>query len=91
MDNSMKSKRAKDYLLDTVSVTSWMYLGHPEECDLKLKEAKHAVELAEAETEERILQKAHQLIKGMMNDIFNGDMPQKIADEFIRKMNNKNN
>lgn len=54
----MKSERAKQYLLKVVAPIAPMYPGHPEECDLKLIEAKRAVELAEQEAEERMRDKA---------------------------------
>ena len=38
----MKSERAKQYLLKVVTPISIMYLDCPEECDLKLIEAKKA-------------------------------------------------
>lgn len=54
----MKSERAKQYLLKVVAPIAPMYPGCPEECDLKLIEAKRAVELAEQEAEERMRAKA---------------------------------
>lgn len=45
-----------------------------------------SVETAEQEAEERMRRKAHKIIKDMMTGIFQGDMPQKIADEFIQKL-----
>lgn len=83
----MKSEKAKEYLLECVKVVGLFYPGAPGECDLKLKEAKRAVELAEQEAEERVRIKAHKIVKEMMDGIFHGDMPQKIADEFIQKLN----
>lgn len=50
----MKSDKAKEYLLECVKVVGFLYPGAAGECDLKLKEAKHAVELAEQEAEERV-------------------------------------
>lgn len=54
----MKSKRAKQYLLKVTTPIAMMYPDCPEECDLKLREAKRAVELAEQEAEERMRAKA---------------------------------
>lgn len=82
----MKSDKAKEYLLECVKAVGFLYPGAAGECDLKLKEAKHAVELAEQEAEERVRIKAHKIVKEMMDGIFQGDMPQKIADEFIQKL-----
>lgn len=68
----MKSERAKKYLDKYCGYTACI--------------AKSAVELAEQETEERMQTKAHKIILDMMTGIFHGDMPQKIADEFIQKL-----
>ena len=46
-----------------------------------------AIELAEQEAEERMREKAHKIILDMMAAIFRGNMPRKIADEFIQKLN----
>jgi hypothetical protein len=54
----MKSKRAKQYLLKVITPIAMMYPDCPEECDLKLREAKRAVELAEQEAEERMRDEA---------------------------------
>ena len=54
----MKSERAKQYLLKVVAPIATMYPGCPEECDLKLIEAKRAVELAEQDAEMRMKEKA---------------------------------
>lgn len=54
----MKSEKAKKYLTKVVTPIAMMYPDAPEMCDLKLGEAKHAVELAEQEAEERVRQKA---------------------------------
>lgn len=48
----MKSKRAREYLSDICWAGILIY-GEPGECDLKLKEAKHAVELAEEDMAEK--------------------------------------
>lgn len=54
----MKSEKAKKYLTKVVTPIVRMYPNAPEMCDLKLGEAKHAVELAEQEAEERVREKA---------------------------------
>lgn len=41
------------------------------------------------EAEERMREKAHKIVKEMMGGIFQGDMPQKIADEFIQKLSDE--
>lgn len=54
----MKSEKAKQYLLKVVTPIAMMYPYCPGECDIKLIEAKRAIELAEQETEERMRKKA---------------------------------
>lgn len=54
----MKSEKAKQYLLKVVTPIAMMYPDCPGECDIKLIEAKRAVELAEQEAEERMREKA---------------------------------
>lgn len=46
-----------------------------------------AIGLAEQEAEERMRAKAHKIIKEMMEGVFQGNMPQNIADEFSQKLN----
>lgn len=43
-------------------------------------------QIAEQETEKRMRTKAYKIILDMMTGIFHGDMPRKIAAEFIQKM-----
>ena len=83
----MKSKRAKQYLLNIETEATLMYPNFREGCDLKMAEAKRAVELAEQEAEMRMREKAHKIIKEMMEGVFQGNMPQNIADEFSQKLN----
>lgn len=83
----MKSERAKQYLLNIETKTTLMYPNFREGCDLKMAEAERAVELAEQEAEERMREKAHKIIKEMMEGVFQGNMPQNIADEFSQKLN----
>lgn len=45
------------------------------------------VEVAEQETEERLQEKAYKIILDMMTYIFHGDIPRKLADEFIQRLN----
>ena len=46
-----------------------------------------AIELAEQDAELRLRKKAHKIIKEMMEGVFQGNMPQNIADEFSQKLN----
>ena len=54
----MKSERAKQYLLNIETKTTLMYPNFREGCDLKMAEAKRAVELAEQDAEMRMREKA---------------------------------
>lgn len=78
----MKSKKARE-LIDKYAI------GNSRDAapSLLKRTAILCVELAEQEAEERMQAKAHKIVKEMMGGIFQGDMPQKIADEFIQKLN----
>lgn len=77
----MKSEKAKEILSASSVTDSCNYEYLLTSC------AEKAVELAEQEAEERMREKTHKIVKEMMDGVFNGDMPQKIADEFIQKLN----
>ena len=47
------------------------------------------VELAEQDAEDRERAKAYKIVKEMMGGIFQGDMPHKIANDFIQKMSDE--
>lgn len=74
----MKSEKAREYIRNLPREVLPKRVGMPE--------AIEAVELAEQEAEERVREKAHKIILDMMTGIFHGDMPRKIADEFIQKL-----
>ncbi len=78
----MESKKARE-LIDKYAI------GNSRDAapSLLKRTAILCVELAEQEAEERMQEKAHKIVKEMMGGIFQGDMPQKIADEFIQKLN----
>lgn len=59
----MKSEKAKQYLLKVVTPIAMMYPDCPGECDIKLIEAKRAIELAEQDAEERMREKAIEAFK----------------------------
>lgn len=87
----MKSRKAI-YFLDRKSPV----IVHPVSksvtyYSLSRYDAERAVELAEQEAEERMREKAHKIVKEMMTGIFHGNMPQKIADEFIQKLTDDEN
>ena len=77
----MKSEKAKKYLTKVVAPIAMMYPDAPEMCDLKLGEAKHAVELAEQEAEERMRQKAIEAFDAM----WFGIMSMEPDSEYHRK------
>ena len=83
----MKSKIAESYIDSKVEeVDDVIKFGAPK-LVVRLHNAIRAVELAEQETEERMREKAHKIIKEMMEGVFQGNMPQNIADEFSQKLN----
>lgn len=81
----MKSERAKKYIdNDTIEFRNGDRM-------VDASTAYMAIDLAEQEAEERVREKAHKIILDMMSGIFLGDMPRKIADEFIQKLNDNEN
>lgn len=78
----MKSKRAREYLIGKVA--AFMYPGEPEECDLKLKDAKHAVEIAE----EDMAEKAGRVFSEYLSGAHPEDIIKKNVEEFKQKMMN---
>lgn len=84
----MKSEKAKQYLLKVVTPIAMMYPDCPGECDIKLIEAKRAVELAEQEAEERMRAKAVEAFDDMW---INGGEPdyEYQRKRFIRKLTKK--
>lgn len=85
----MKSERAKKYLLKVVTPIAMMYSDCPEECDLKLGEAKQAVELAEQEAEERMREKAIEALDQTIRAVLFIDEKDlaRYKDIFIQKLN----
>lgn len=81
----MKSERAKKYIDNDAIV---MRNG---DRMVDTSTAYMAIELAEQDAEMRMREKAHKIIKEMMEGIFQGNMPQKIADEFIQKLTDDEN
>lgn len=77
----MKSERAKKYIDNDAIV---MRNG---DRMVDASTAYMAIELAEQDVEMRMREKAHKIIKEMMEGVFQGNMPQNIADEFIQKLN----
>lgn len=83
----MKSKKAR-FLIRKGEFTYIGYAGckYTDNRAISKNAALDAVKIAEQEAEERMREKAHKIVKEMMGGIFQGDMPQKIADEFIQKL-----
>ena len=77
----MKSERAKKYIDNDAIV---MRNG---DRMVDASTAYMAIELAEQDVEMRMREKAHKIIKEMMEGVFHGNMPQNIADEFSQKLN----
>lgn len=84
----MKSEKAKQYLLKVVTPIAMMYPDCPGECDIKLIEAKRAIELAEQEAEERMRRKAVEAFDDMW---INGGEPdyEYQRKRFIQKLTKK--
>ena len=80
-NRAMKSERAKKYIDNDAIV---MRNG---DRMVDASTAYMAIELAEQDAEMRMREKAHKIIKEMMEGVFQGNMPQNIADEFIQKLN----
>lgn len=78
----MKSERARE-LIEKYAV------GNSRDAapSLLKRTAILCVELAEQDAEMRMCEKAHKIIKEMMEGVFQGNMPQNIADEFNQKLN----
>lgn len=76
----MKSERANKYIdNDTIEFRNGDRM-------VDASTAYIAVELAEQEAEERILNKVHKTFMEMMTWLFHGEMPRTLADEFIQKL-----
>jgi hypothetical protein len=88
----MKSEKAKEYITHaTCTAQEYAERFGGRELVVSRWDVSTAIELAEQEAEERMRAKAHKIIKEMMEGIFQGNMPQKIADEFIQKLTDDEN
>lgn len=75
----MISKRAEEYISECIQLpTFYTRVGFV----VSESDAKHAVELAEDE----IIDKAGHLFYQFISSVFQGDMPNKMAEEFKQKM-----
>lgn len=78
----MKSEKAKEYITHaTCTAQEYAERFGGRELVVSRWDVSTAIELAEQEAEERMRAKAHKIIKEMMEGIFQGNMPQKIADD----------
>lgn len=85
----MKSEKAKEFIDRCINNLTAELADHAK---WQIRTAMtHSADLAERETEERMTSKAFRIIKEMMEAVFKGDMPQKIADEFIQKLTENEN
>lgn len=84
----MKSEKAKEYITHaTCTAQEYAERFGGRELVVSRWDVSTAIELAEQEAEERMRAKAHKIIKEMMEGVFQGNMPQNIADEFSQKLN----
>lgn len=77
----MKSEKAKQYLLKVVTPIAMMYPDCPGECDIKLIEAKRAIELAEQEAEEQIAR-----LEELQRDVRCAEMNLKVEIDRINNL-----
>ncbi|WP_138265307.1 hypothetical protein [Alistipes shahii] len=84
----MKSEKAKEYITHaTCTAQEYAERFGGRELVVSRWDVSTAIGLAEQEAEERMRAKAHKIIKEMMEGVFQGNMPQNIADEFSQKLN----
>jgi hypothetical protein len=80
----MKSKNAEEYI-EKYAVGN----SRDGAASMLKRRVIECVELAEQDAEDRERAKAYKIVKEMMGGIFQGDMPHKIANEFIQKMSDE--
>lgn len=88
-NRAMKSKKAENYIDSHAKRAEECFRDATTDIGnivLRVVQVIRAAEIAEQEAEERMRRKAHKIILDMMTGIFHGDMPRKIADEFIQKL-----
>lgn len=87
---TMKSERAKRFIDDTsIIIEPDSNRVISQSTVVGIFNAYIAIELAEQDAELRLRKKAHKIIKEMMEGVFQGNMPQNIADEFSQKLSEK--
>lgn len=80
----MKSKNAEEYI-EKYAVGN----SRDGAASMLKRRVIECVELAEQDAEDRERAKSYKIVKEMMGGIFQGDMPHKIANEFIQKMSDE--
>ena len=80
----MKSKNAEEYI-EKYAVGN----SRDGASSMLKRRVIECVELAEQDAEDRERAKAYKIVKDMMGGIFQGDMPHKIAKEFIQTMSDE--
>lgn len=84
----MKSERAKRFIDDTsIIIEADGNRVISKSTVVGIWNVYMAINIAEQDAEMRMREKAHKIIKEMMEGVFQGNMPQNIADEFIQKLN----
>lgn len=84
----MKSERAKRFIDDmSINIEANGDRVISQSTVVGIWNVYMAINIAEQDAEERMRTKAHKIIKEMMEGVFQGNMPQNIADEFIQKLN----
>lgn len=82
----MKSERAKRFIDDmSINIEANGDRVISQSTVVGIWNVYMAINIAEQDAEMRMREKAHKIIKEMMEGVFQGNMPQNIADEFIQK------
>ncbi len=84
----MKSERAKRFIDDTsIIIEADGNRVISKSTVVGIWNVYMAINITEQDAEMRMREKAHKIIKEMMEGVFQGNMPQNIADEFNQKLN----
>ena len=86
-DKVMKSERAKRFIDDlSITIEADGNRVISQSTVVGIWDVYMAINIAEQDAEMRMREKAHKIIKEMMEGVFQGNMPQNIADEFSQKL-----
>lgn len=84
----MKSERAKRFIDDmSINIEANGDRVISQSTVVGIWNVYMAINIAEQDAEMRMREKAHKIIKEMMEGVFQGNMPQNIADESSQKLN----